>query len=126
MFMIPVSVPCPIYDRKSYGGGFIAEADGCCYALSCTEGSTCCKNNQGLGYCCASGNICKDQVCAVKDNLCFAGDASVHVNDKGTTALKDLRVGEHVLVKPADADFAYEPVLAFLHSTRVGEANKYM
>merc|ERR1711879_650148 len=101
--------------------------DGKCYAAACSPGSTCCKNTDQHGYCCASGNYCESNGCQVPGTAyCFAGDANVDVRGKGALAMQDLQVGDHVLVQQAGAKLAYEPVLGFLHATRADEPTSHL
>lgn len=53
---------------------------------------------------------------------CFPGTASVTVKGVGEVPLKDLRSGEHVLVKSGK----FEPVLGFLHATEAGSFSKFL
>lgn len=55
------------------------------------------------------------ETCCVDDSLgCFPGEAVAHVRDRGPVALKQLRIGDLVLVE-RHAQLHFEPVLSFLH-----------
>lgn len=49
---------------------------------------------------------------------CFAGDALASVEGTGAVRLADLSVGDSVLVRRADGEFAFERLLGFLHATK--------
>lgn len=48
---------------------------------------------------------------------CFAGEATVNVEDRGPVPLAALRVGDMVLAERS-GQLTYEPILTFLHSVR--------
>lgn len=81
----------------------------------CNPHGTCCNNDQGSAYCCATGNLCYKQVCVAAPGQCFPGEAWVALADGSKRRLDDLKGGEHVLVEDSAGSQHYEPVLAFLH-----------
>lgn len=51
---------------------------------------------------------------------CFPGEAVVHVLGRGPERMASLRAGDSVLAEMHPGDFAYEPILGFLHQVRRG------
>jgi len=81
----------------------------------CNPYATCCINDGGWAYCCATGNECYRNVCVAGPGQCFPGEASVALADGSKKRLDDLKVGEQVLVEDSAGSQRYEPVLDFLH-----------
>ena len=53
------------------------------------------------------------------DSLCFSGEATVQIKGRGPTPMKDLAVGDHILVE----DEKYEAVYAFGHRDESKQAS---
>eukprot|EP00929_Paragymnodinium_shiwhaense_P122587 TRINITY_DN95453_c0_g1_i1.p1 TRINITY_DN95453_c0_g1~~TRINITY_DN95453_c0_g1_i1.p1 ORF type:complete len:381 (-),score=50.18 TRINITY_DN95453_c0_g1_i1:73-1215(-) len=85
-------------------------------SIVCAEGDVCCVNAQDNPYCCASGNICKHNVCVAGSGQCFPAEASVETWGKGRTTLADVQVGDKILVHDSDGTQRYETVDDFLHA----------
>jgi len=98
-----------------------------CEKIPCGKGSTCCRNDLGANYCCAPGNMCAANVCLLPGAYCFAGEASLEVMGQGATAIKDVKIGDRVLVQNTRGALDYEAVLGFLHAaTKPGELSAYL
>ena len=52
-------------------------------------------------------------------NICFSGDNTVHTKDRGDVSMRDVRIGDRVLVRPG----LYEAIYSFghYHPTAMGE-----
>lgn len=81
----------------------------------CSPPGTCCNNDHGYAYCCATGNECYRNVCIAAPGQCFPGEAEVSLADGSTKRLNELSVGEHVMVQDSAGRPSFEPVLSFLH-----------
>lgn len=97
-------------------------------SLKCSPGSTCCQNDAGALYCCAATNVCHANVCIATVPICFPGEAKAIVRGQGATEMRDLKVGERVLIQKPSGSLDFEPILAFLHvaPTEPGRLDKYL
>eukprot|EP00929_Paragymnodinium_shiwhaense_P094781 TRINITY_DN5556_c0_g1_i1.p1 TRINITY_DN5556_c0_g1~~TRINITY_DN5556_c0_g1_i1.p1 ORF type:complete len:401 (+),score=60.20 TRINITY_DN5556_c0_g1_i1:151-1203(+) len=117
----PGDVCCP----AAPGFGFACGASDavCCQgnrgSIVCASNGQCCRNQHGASYCCASGNFCEADVCVAKEGThCFPGHATVEVKGKGRRALRQLELGEEVLVSRSGGVLAFEPVHGYVHTLR--------
>eukprot|EP00929_Paragymnodinium_shiwhaense_P047460 TRINITY_DN2407_c0_g1_i10.p1 TRINITY_DN2407_c0_g1~~TRINITY_DN2407_c0_g1_i10.p1 ORF type:complete len:421 (+),score=38.87 TRINITY_DN2407_c0_g1_i10:105-1367(+) len=92
-------------------------------SVVCGANGQCCRNRHGASYCCAPGNFCEADVCVAQQGThCFPGHSMVDVQSRGPTAVRDLEVGDNVLVERSDSVRVYEPVLGYIHAVKDEEA----
>lgn len=84
--------------------------DGGC-SVCCANCGDCCNPTQGFcNYCCKTPAACLRQ-CGCRQQPCFSGSSTVQLLHKGLTPLKDIHVGDYILV---EGDI-FEEVYAFAH-----------
>eukprot|EP00929_Paragymnodinium_shiwhaense_P045078 TRINITY_DN23074_c0_g1_i1.p1 TRINITY_DN23074_c0_g1~~TRINITY_DN23074_c0_g1_i1.p1 ORF type:complete len:395 (-),score=45.05 TRINITY_DN23074_c0_g1_i1:209-1318(-) len=115
----PGDVCCPAAPGFGFacGGSDAVCCQGNRGSVVCGANGQCCRNRHGASYCCAPGNFCESDVCvAVQGTHCFPGHAVVDVKGIGRVAVREVEIGQHVLVERPGNVLAYEPVLDYIHA----------